>query len=356
MARRVLITGAGTGPGNNLIRSLRAGDPSLVIVGCHSDRFALKQSSADRNYLMYASTHSAFAEGLSRIVDAEQVDVLIPTSDADVRAVAALREQLRCRLFLPQPSTIELCQDKYALGALLRERGLPAPAGFPVTSLEEIESLFERLTTDSRVWCRLRRGQGGMGAILVTSPEQARSWIRLWQDLRGIPPTAFMLAEYLPGRDIAAQTLWHRGTFVLVKTYERLSYLGAASPRGFSSIAALSKTVFDPRIPETCAQAIRAIDPEASGVFVFDFKETARGMLCITEINAGRFGMSTNIFDLPGKHNMASTYVQLALDEPVDISDRYDIAEDYYMVRDVDTTPSVYSRDEFFEGIEDARR
>jgi DNA/RNA endonuclease YhcR with UshA esterase domain len=79
-------------------------------------------------------------------------------------------------------------------------------------------------------------------------------------------------------------------------------------------------------------------------------------MPCITEINAGRFGMSTNIFDLPGKHNMASTYVQLALDEPVEISDRYDITEDYYMVRDVDTTPSLYSSDELFEGIEDARR
>lgn len=356
MSRRVLLIGAGTGPANNLIRSLRAGDPSLVIVGCHSDRFVLKQSSADRNYLMYDATHVAFAEGLSRIVDAEEIDVLMPTSDADVRAVAALREQLRCRLFLPRPSTIELCQDKYALAAVLGERGLPVPAGFPVTSLEAIDSIFERLPAAVPVWCRMRHGQGGMGAILVKNPAQARSWIKLWQDLRDISPAAFMLAEYLPGRDIAAQTLWNRGTLVLIKTYERLSYLGAANPRGLSSIAALSKTVFDPRLPEICAAAIRAIDPEASGVFVFDFKETAHGMPCITEINAGRFGMSTNIFDLPGKHNMASIFLQLALGEPVDISDRYDMAEDYYMVRDVDTTPGVYHSEEFFGGIEDARR
>src|SRR4030095_12488535 len=42
MTRRLLVTGAGTGPAENLIRSLRAGEPALVIAGCHDDRFALR--------------------------------------------------------------------------------------------------------------------------------------------------------------------------------------------------------------------------------------------------------------------------------------------------------------------------
>ena len=44
MRRRLLITGAGTGASNNLVRSLRGGDPSLRIVGVNSDRFVLKKS------------------------------------------------------------------------------------------------------------------------------------------------------------------------------------------------------------------------------------------------------------------------------------------------------------------------
>ena len=44
---RVLVTGAGSGLGNNVIRSLRAAAPGLVVVGVHSDRFLLKKSDAD---------------------------------------------------------------------------------------------------------------------------------------------------------------------------------------------------------------------------------------------------------------------------------------------------------------------
>jgi len=33
---RVLVTGAGSGLGNNVIRSLRAAEPALAVVGCHA--------------------------------------------------------------------------------------------------------------------------------------------------------------------------------------------------------------------------------------------------------------------------------------------------------------------------------
>ena len=49
MSRRVLVTSAGTGPSNNLMRSLVHGDPSSVLAGCDSDRFILKKSPAQRN-------------------------------------------------------------------------------------------------------------------------------------------------------------------------------------------------------------------------------------------------------------------------------------------------------------------
>ena len=70
---------------------------------------------------------------------------------------------------------------------------------------------------------------------------------------------------------------------------------------------------------------------------------------------AGRFGMSTNLYDLVGKHNMALTYVRLALGEPVDLRDEYDASEGYYMVRDLDTLTGIFHADDFFDGIEDAR-
>ena len=53
--------------------------------------------------------------------------------------------------------------------------------------------------------------------------------------------------------------------------------------------------------------------PGAHGVFNFDLKENEAGIPCITEINAGRFAMITNIYDLIGRHNMAASYAQARL-------------------------------------------
>lgn len=354
MATRLLVMGAGTGGSNNLIRSLRAGDPSLFIVGCHDDRFILKKSSADRNYLIPSSTHPRFFAGLRSVIAAEKIDLLIPNHDPDVRAVSRLRAKISCHTFLPRNAVIGLCQDKYKLTAFLRGRGVPAPLTYPVNDPDAIEEIFHRLAPASLLWCRIRTGSGSMGALPVKSPQQARSWIEYWEEMRGVPATSFTLSEYLPGRDFSLQCLWKEGTLILVKMSERLSYFGGAhSPSGVSSTPALAKTVFEPRVVEVCSAAIRALDKQASGVFCFDLKEDASGVPCVTEINAGRFAMITNIYDLTAKHNMAVTYVHLALGEPVNIRDEHDIAEDHYLVRDLDTLPSIFHADEFFEALDE---
>jgi len=313
MPKRLLILSAGTGASNSLVRSLRAGDPSLATIGCNDDHFFLKKSSIDRNYVIPRPEHPRWAQALCHIIASEKIDLAIPTTDADVRAVSRARKKLRDFVLLPRSATIELCQDKYRLTSFLRANGYPAPASHLVTNLDQIHSIFRRLAPCSRVWCRIRRGTGSAGAIPVKSPRQARGWITYWNEMRGTPIRSFILSEYLPGRDFGCQSLWKEGKLVLIKTYERLSYLGAGShPGQVSSVAALAKTVIATRVVEICVGAILALDRKVSGVFSVDLKESASGVPCITEINAGRFSFATNIFDLTGKHNMAVTYVRLA--------------------------------------------
>jgi len=354
MARTVLIPGAGNGAGNNLVRSLRAGDPALGIVGAHDDPFALRLSTADRRYLTPAPTDPGYAAALRRVVAAERVDLVIPNDDTHVRVVCALREALGCRVFLPSKAVVELCQDKYALAETLRARGVPAPATCLVEHRDDVARVATRLGGD-RLWCRLRVGSGSRGAVPITRPSQARAWIAYWEDVRGVPPGAFTLSEYLPGRDFACQSLWKDGRLVLVKTAERLAYFGAAtSVSGTSSVAAVAKTVREPRVVDVAVAAIRALDACASGAFSVDLKEDARGVPCVTEINAGRFITMMPLFDLTGAHNMAATYVRLALDEPVAVEDPYDAPDDGYFVRDVDTPPVVVRADALAEGLQRA--
>ena len=83
MKRRLLITGAGTTATSNLIRSLRADARCPTIIGCHGDRFVLKKSEAERNYLMPGLGHPGFFRALSRVIKKERIDLLIPTADAE---------------------------------------------------------------------------------------------------------------------------------------------------------------------------------------------------------------------------------------------------------------------------------
>ena len=177
MTTRLLVTNAGSAASNNLVRSLRAGDASVFILGCHDDQFVLKNSQADRNYLTPPSGHREWLRSLLRILRTERIDLLIPTTDADVATVSRVRRALQGRLLLPRPAAVQLCQDKYRLIARLRARGIPAPATYPVRDLKDIPRIFRQLGRASTVWCRIRTGAGAIGAIPVSSPKQARGWI-----------------------------------------------------------------------------------------------------------------------------------------------------------------------------------
>jgi hypothetical protein len=354
MGKCVLVLGAGTGASNNLIRSLRGGDPSLVIVGCHHDRFFLRKSTSDRSFLVPAASDARFLPALLEVIAKAGIDLLIPGSDADVAAVSRLKDQVTCRVFLPSGQTIDTCQDKYTLTSFLRARDLAAPMTVPIRDLDDVEAAFARLNPPDRVWCRMRTGTGSMGATAVRTPAQARSWISYWRDMRGVPVTSFTLCEYLPGRDFACQSVWRAGTLLGMKTCERLAYYGGANrASGVSSTPALAKTVTDARVHQVCTEAIQALESNASGVFSIDLKENVHGVPHITEINAGRFFMITNIFDLTGKHNLAAMYVRAALGEVVDPFVIDDAAENHYLVRDLDTPPDIFDADDLFQGVEE---
>src|SRR4029453_5225696 len=98
---RALITGAGSGSSGNLIRALRARMPKIFIVGLNSDRFALKLSLADRNYLCPTPESGEFINSALKIVGQERIDVILPTDDPGVKALSDGRNRFPIELLLP---------------------------------------------------------------------------------------------------------------------------------------------------------------------------------------------------------------------------------------------------------------
>jgi glutathione synthase/RimK-type ligase-like ATP-grasp enzyme len=359
MSRRILITSAGSGQCNNLMRSLLHGDASTLLIGCHSDRFVLKKSAAKRNFLVPVAdpedgVSPAFDQALRSVIAITGVDLIIPGNDRDALVLARIneRECLPCCAFLAKVRTIALCQDKYALNVLLRDQHIPVPRTYPVRDRASLIEAWRTLAPGELAWCRIRRGVGSRGATKVRDADQAWNWIDYWHTMRGVPVEDFTLSEFLPGRDYNVQGLWLDGNLVLIKMCERISYLNAdQNPSGMGSTPALAKTVWEPAAIEACEAAIRAVDRDARGVFNFDLKENKAGVPCITEINAGRFAMITNLYDLTGRHNMAATYGLLACGASVHIDDPYDDPGEHYLVRELDTLPEIFGASELFERI-----
>src|SRR3989442_13441263 len=96
MTARVLLTNAGRGASNSLMRSLRASGVS--VVGCNDDRFILKNSDAERNYLIPPRGHPRRIATLRQILQTDEIDLVIPVSDDDVAELSRARSRLRGHL------------------------------------------------------------------------------------------------------------------------------------------------------------------------------------------------------------------------------------------------------------------
>ena len=116
--------------------------------------------------MIFIDTKAIHLDGLRRVVKAEAIDLLIPSTDAEVKTVSMVRKRIPCRVFLPRHSMIEQCQDKYRLARFLRLAGVPVPITCPMTTPARMKAIFPRLTASqpaarvvpgaSRQWLRGR--------------------------------------------------------------------------------------------------------------------------------------------------------------------------------------------------------
>jgi carbamoyl-phosphate synthase large subunit len=348
---RVLVTGAGTGSSANLIRALRTMTPKPYVVGVNDDRFVLKLSLADKSYVCPDPASKEFANSLLEIIGRERINVVMATDDNAVKALSDDRARYPIDLLLPRRETIDLCQDKYALSVFLRRRNIPAPRTFEVKSLRGLEKIFAGFSRDGLLWCRARRGSRSLAATPVATIEQARAWITQWRDLQGVKVSDFTLGEYLPGRHFIVQSVWHKGSLLRGQAIEVLSYFAAGNnPSGVFSLSCLAKTVVAPEALEVSLSAVQAIEKQPSGAFFVELKEAADGVPSITEINAGRFPSGVTALLAVGKDNMIAAFVSTAIGQPVKIAEPHGSALEYYMVRDIDVIPGVFSTADLSEG------
>jgi carbamoyl-phosphate synthase large subunit len=344
---RILLTAAGGGVSENLLKAIRASTVATCVVGVSCDRFSLARSSTERAYLVpRADAGLEYVQAVRRIVERERIDLIIPGHDAEVSPLSRHRNDLGARLFLPRHETIEQLQDKLRLNQGLSALGAPVARTHPYTDTEAVDRLLEEAGPGGLVWCRLRRSSASRGSLPVNSRAQLDAWVDYWEAMRRVGRDQFIVSEYLPGRDFAFQSVWNRGRLVLAKCCERLVYLaGDWMPSGTSSTPRVARLTNEAAVNQVCEAAVHGLDAEASGIYCIDLKEDRLGQPCITEINLGRFFMISPVFNLVGRHNMAELFIRLAVGESVQVDDSERFSDigvqETYLVREFDGAPAL---------------
>ncbi|MBH59159.1 MAG: hypothetical protein CMO19_01920 [Thaumarchaeota archaeon] len=351
MSKNVLVTGSGGIGGVNFVNALRVAKREYSISGTDYNKYYLELPELNSRYRTPKHTDPKFLEKIKEIINEDEIDFLHPSPHSEASVIAKEIDSINTATYLPSYKVI--IRDKLETQEILDKNQIPVAKTRKISSLNEIRSIIEGFN-DERVWVRMKSGAGGKLSLLCETEEQIEDWIRIWVN-RGIAEYSdFMIQEYLPGRNIACDSLWHNGKMIASFTRERLEYpFKHISPSGITGTPTVSRIIVDDQVNEISKKAILASDSNPNGSYAVDLKGDKKDNPTVTEIDSGKFhtttalwGIVANKLGLDEKKNLADYYCAIGMNdvEPENLgSDIY--PENLYLIRHIDTGTWIWKED-----------
>ena len=228
--------------------------------------------------------------------------------------------------------------SKGKLYEALRETGL-----VPRYRIVSRDELLARRGVDldgGPVWLRdySDASSSGIGSLQVTEPEEAYAWAYLNPGI-----SSFMVAEHLPGRNIAASLLFHDDELLKAGCYERLEYfMGHLAVSGVTGNINRGRLLNDERARTLAEQAVRfvadLVGERAHGLLTVDLREDRTGALKVTEINVRHVAATSALAG--GGANLAEAQVLATLGRLDEIGEAVPhLPDDNVILRDIDGAP-----------------
>lgn len=339
--KRVLVTGAGGPAGVNFVMSLKIAPEKMFLVGTDSDRYNIHLAPTDKKYLVPKATAADYIETINKIVQKENIELLHPQPDIEVKVISENREKLKVNMFLPSKKAIRICQDKLESVKVWKKKNVPTPKTVELKNNAAIEKAFNELGTP--IWIRARHGAGGRGSTPAATVKTVLSWINYWKCRN--KKWELIAQEYLKGRNMAFHSLWKNGELVTSMARERVRYIYPnLAPSGITGTPSVQRTIHDGQVNKIGTNAVLALDSNFNGIACVDLKENSEGVPCVTEINAGRMFTTSFFFSYASKEllknyvgNIPYLYVKLAYKENIPSTPKYNILpEELYWIRHID--------------------
>jgi len=334
------------------------------FIGTHSDPIFIARSPLKTNYLVPSALNQQndYLEATKKIIIKENIDLIIPKRDAEVKALYPVLNEIGCATFLPDYKEISATQDKLDFYKILKENNVPAAKTLQVDDISSISSLMEKLDkVNNRYWLRVKTAgtAGAYGATWVKDEEQAIDWIEKFCKKEHTEVTDFTLSEFLPGRLFECLVLYKEGELKLTKIYENLRFATGGDPQGdgIGSTPDLAKSISDDISRQAMDNAVLAIESASkycktvpNGIYHMSAKQNSLHEPCITEVNIGRTPSTISIFNRIGKYNVAEYFLNYALNQFIaDPEPIMDIPDNtYFAIRSLDQPLCIRTEKEMF--------
>tara|TARA_B100001750_G_scaffold4178_1_gene3320 strand:- start:2486 stop:3562 length:1077 start_codon:yes stop_codon:yes gene_type:complete len=351
MSKNVLVTGSGGIGGVNFVNALRVTKKEYLISGTDFNKYYLELPSLDFKYITPRHTDPKFLEKIKEIIGKDKIDFLHPSPHAEASVIAKEINDIKTATYLPKYDVI--IRDKLQTQEILERNQVPVAKTEIVDSLQDIKSTKEKFR-DEKVWVRMKSGAGGKLSLLCETSQQIEDWIRIWVNRGTAKYSDFMIQEYLPGKNIACDSLWHNGKFIASFTRERLEYpFKHISPSGITGTPTVSRIIVDEKVNEIAKKAILSSDSKPHGSYAVDLKGNKEDNPVVTEIDSGKFhtttalwGIIANKLGLDERKNLADYYCGIGMNlvEPEELgTDIY--PDNLYLIRHIDTGTWIWKED-----------
>ncbi len=219
----VLITGAGAPGASGIIKSLRAADREIRIVGVDVNADAYGFAFTDAEYTVPYGDEEGYIPRLTEIAAAEAVDVVLPLTTREISPLSAHRNRFDATVMVSPFESLQVANNKGRLYDFLESEGFDsAPAFRQVGSKDAFVKAVKSLGYPDQPVCFKPPVASGMRGFRILDESTDRT-TRLLEEKPGTPITTLSeilpvlsaadqfpelaVMEYLPGEEYSVDTL-----------------------------------------------------------------------------------------------------------------------------------------------------
>jgi carbamoyl-phosphate synthase large subunit len=210
---RILVTGAGCGVGQGIIKSLRRiDDLELDIIAADASASAAGLFSAGRAALIPKVADPEYFAAVMSLCREEAIDFYIPGTDIELPFCAMMapvvEQDCGTRIVISSPETIAIGNDKFQTFQFLRRHSLPCPDTWLPDDIDAGALLYP-------VVVKPRVGSRSIGAGVVCNAEELRHRLSSGRDVViqehvGGPDDEFTCTLVGCGKDVSRVAIFRR--------------------------------------------------------------------------------------------------------------------------------------------------